>query len=56
MRYKLVDAEGTIHGYSHNKAKLHRYLNDTYPSQGATKNVLSHAFEIVRVKAGELNG
>ena len=55
MRHKLIDAHGVVHGYSSTKAKLHRYLNENYPTNG-TRNALPCSFEILRVRAGELSG
>ena len=34
MRYKLVDANGVVHAYSRNKAKIIRYLNENYRLNG----------------------
>lgn len=54
-RYKLVDEDEVVHGYSHNKAKLIRYLNEMYESQNVNVNTLPCQFQIIKVKSHHLN-
>lgn len=54
-RYKLVDEDEVVHGYSHNKAKLIRYLNEMYESQNVDVNTLPCQFQIIKVKIHNSN-
>ena len=51
MRYKLVDANGVVHAYSRTKAKIIRYLNETYKTKKENENTLPCQFQILKVSA-----